>query len=225
MRLNDESSSVCHRTPHADRFNVGTPATSTPDGTARGRGGRPPRPPSSRPGPSACGPAAGSRASASRDSGGTSSCRNSVSKKSSTSSSVFLPCLRDQRRRVGARAEARVLGGGQRQGQVLAEQQRLAVQPGRAAVPALHRRRVEDVLAQLFQHRDQGGRADAALQAADDAQREIDRRLDPFAVRRRPRRTGSTTAPSSPGRRSRSRSCGTARPAARAAPPAAAPSR
>ena len=51
-----------------------------------------------------------------------------------------------QRRRVGAGAEARVFGGRQRQSQVLAEQQRLAVEPGRAAVPALDRRRVEDVL-------------------------------------------------------------------------------
>ena len=61
------------------------------------------------------------------------------------------------------RAETRVLGRGQGQGQVLAEQQRLAVEPGRAAVPALDRRRVEDVLAQLLQRRRQGRRADRAL--------------------------------------------------------------
>ncbi len=63
------------------------------------------------------------------------------------------------------RAETDILGRGQRQGKVLAKQQRLAVQPGRAAVPALDRGRVEDVLAQLLQRRRQGGGADSAFQA------------------------------------------------------------
>src|SRR4051812_35827567 len=36
--------------------------------------------------------------------------------------------------------------------QVLSEQQRLAVQPGLAAVPALDRWWMEDILAQVFQH-------------------------------------------------------------------------
>src|SRR5260370_41643271 len=48
---------------------------------------------------------------------------------------------------VGAAAEARVLRRGQRQRQVLARQQRLAVEPRRPAVPPLHRRRGEYALA------------------------------------------------------------------------------
>src|SRR5205823_5684018 len=77
---------------------------------------------------------------------------------------------------------APVLRRGQGQRQVLARQQRLAVEPGRAAVPPLDRRRGEDVLPQFLQRRRQGRRAGVALQAADDAQGEIDRGLDAAAV-------------------------------------------
>src|SRR5262245_2205044 len=49
----------------------------------------------------------------------------------------LLPVLLGQNRRVAAPAEAGVLRRGQGQGQVLPVKQRLAVEPGRAAIPAL----------------------------------------------------------------------------------------
>src|SRR5262249_53107295 len=54
-------------------------------------------------------------------------------------------------RRVGSTAEAIVFGRGQRQGKVLTKEQRLSVEPSRAAIPALDRRRKEEILAKLFQ--------------------------------------------------------------------------
>src|SRR5262249_35849313 len=71
--------------------------------------------------------------------------------------------LLGQQKRSGtadAVAEVLVLAGAQRQGQVLAEQERLAVEPGLAAVPALDRRRIKEVLGQAFESRRERGSAE-----------------------------------------------------------------
>src|SRR5262249_48875057 len=55
--------------------------------------------------------------------------------------------------RVGAPAEAIVLGRSQSESEVLAIKERLAVEPGLAAVPAFYRRREEDMLPKALQGR------------------------------------------------------------------------
>src|SRR6266849_8636061 len=61
--------------------------------------------------------------------------------------------------RVGS--SAKIFGGSQRQRQVLAEEQRLAVEPGRASVPALDRRRMKKVLTEGLERGRQGDGLDS----------------------------------------------------------------
>src|SRR5205823_10445327 len=89
----------------------------------------------------------------------------------------LLAVLASQQRRIAAPAKARILRRGQSESEVLAEQQRLAVEPACAAVPALDRWRIEHVLSQLLEDNRQGRRAGSAFESAHDSQGEIDRRL------------------------------------------------
>src|SRR4051794_13392230 len=93
--------------------------------------------------------------------------------------------------RVGTAAEAIVGGRGQREGEVLAQEERLSIQPGPAAVPACDGGRIEETLPEPLERLRQLDGANAAaaftravaFQAADDAQGKVDRSLDLRAVR------------------------------------------
>src|SRR5439155_22359737 len=94
----------------------------------------------------------------------------------------FLAVFLSEDNRISAAAKPVVFRRGQRQGEVLTEQQRLSVEPRWPAVPALDRRRVEEILAQGLQRRRQSNGADPAFQRTYDAEDEFDGRFDPRPI-------------------------------------------
>src|SRR5262249_17803713 len=91
--------------------------------------------------------------------------------------------LLSERGRIGATAETQVFRRSQGKRKVLPCQERMPIEPGLAAVPTLDRWWEEYVLAQAVEGIGKSGRTDATLQRPDDAEREIDRRLDAGPIR------------------------------------------